>query len=329
MTRYYTEASVNELLAAVDEVNGAVAGARVEVVTVDEGGGGSGGGGGGGERVCYLGSSDLSDLGGTKPTGRRMYYGLEGDGFPPEKAKQKATEDAKAGRATFISIGPGNKAGEANPNMAHLDDFYPALRANPKTIFIPWHEPEDDETSPATWASFNKKLINAVRDNVDGIETSFCLMAYSLRDGGSGQGFMDALDRSLFDYVGFDSYNNAPTGTPDKPGTYHNLCLDVAREWGKPLLILETGQDNRQGDPAKFWDNTVAWTQKHPEVYAHLWWPQVGPERGPHRDRQVAGGVQACAGCGAVQQRHRGARLSRDTRIAYYAPLSLTGSSTP
>lgn len=229
-------------------------------------------------RVAYLGASNFSNLAGTNPTCGRDYYGLaSGNGFNPQAALASAQADAKAGRLSMISVGPGNPANQNQPDLNAFSAYYPALRANPNTIFIPWHEPENDKSSPAVWANYCKTLITAAKQNCPNIKSAFCLMAYSTRQGGGAASWLSALDMSVIDYAGFDSYNNAKDGTPANPATFHNSSLAIARSLKKPLIIPETGQDNNQGDPAKFWDNTVIWAQNNPDVYAIAWWPNKGP----------------------------------------------------
>jgi hypothetical protein len=226
-------------------------------------------------RKAYLGSSDFSALTGTTPTCHRHYYGLSGNGFNPQAALSRTQDDAKANRLTLLSIGPAGVAGK--PDLNALSAFYPALKANPNLAFIPWHEPEDDKVTPADYNTWCKALITEARRNVPGLKTSYCFMAYTTRPGGPIQNWLNALDLSMYDYAGFDAYSNQATGTPAAPGPQWPYILKIAQDQHKPLIVAETGQNNDKGDPAVFWQNVLAFTQAHPEVFAVSWWPQKGP----------------------------------------------------
>lgn len=225
-----------------------------------------------------LGASDLSLMAGTSPTGRRNYKGLSDSGFNPTATLTQITADAAAGRGTVLSIGNKGDSTPDTPDMVKFATFDPAFEANPWLTYVGWHEPEGD-LPQAKWGAYMNKTLQYIKDNHPHVRTGCCFMAWTVRDGGPGvDSWLQAVDLSLLDVIGFDCYNNGPTGTPQEPAKWINTCYQIAQSHGKLLGIYETGQNKLRGDDGVFWDNMTGWcADKGENLDAILWWTQKGP----------------------------------------------------
>lgn len=254
-------------------------------------------------RRLLFGASDLTQFAGINLGVHRSYFGLEDTGYHPDQALAIAKADAAAGRKTVISVGRGrtlNSWPAGGPDLNKLQQFLPAFTANPDTVVIGHHEPENDAAGDMAhpniaarqsgYKGWFTSFADFVRKSAPHVRLGVCFMAWTLRNGGPGiTGWLP--DPALYDVFCIDGYAQKGDKLANLPLAN---ALPLAKSLHKPLIVAETGM-NSDGDQPGFLAELVGWWAANPEIEAISWWPGDGPNGHYHPQPLMLAALQTLA----------------------------------